>query len=151
MFVEDVNTILAEPMKSKSEQETKSAIVNLHTYLTNRGFNPRMKILDNECPSALKSYFLSNNITFQLVPPHLYRTNKAENATSTFKGHLIAGLSSVYPFSQCTCGADSLPSLPPNSTSSDHLRSIHAFTPNHSSTELSTITPHHLRLPAPRL
>ena len=97
MFVEDINAILAEPLKSRSEQDIVNAMIKLHTYLTDRGFNPRIQVLDNECPSALKRNFRSNKIAFQLVPPHLHQTNKAENAIGTFKDHLIAGLASVEP------------------------------------------------------
>ena len=51
----------------------------------------------SECPEALNKYFRQNNVTYQLVPPHLHRNNSAERAIQTFKDHLIAGLSSVDP------------------------------------------------------
>ena len=72
-------------------------MIKLHTYLTDRGFTPQTKILDNECPDALKRHFHSNKIAFRLVPPHLHHTNKAEKIIGTFKDHFIASLSSVEP------------------------------------------------------
>jgi hypothetical protein len=35
------------------------------------------------------------NVTFQLVPPHVHRRNPAERAIGTFKDHFIAGLSTT--------------------------------------------------------
>ena len=48
-------------------------------------------------PRKLEEHFRLRNMSFQLVPPHLHRTNAAERAISTFKDHLIAGLSSADP------------------------------------------------------
>jgi hypothetical protein len=45
----------------------------------------------------LKNFFTVNDIVYQLVPPHCHRCNAAERAIRTFKEHLVAGLSSVYP------------------------------------------------------
>ena len=89
-----MNTILAEPLKYRAEQDIVNSIVKLHTYL-NRCFTPKIQVLDNESPIPLKQYFYSNKITFQLMPPHLHRTNKAENSIGTFKDHLISNLTSV--------------------------------------------------------
>ena len=54
-------------------------------------------MLENECPSGLKDYMRHEGITFQLVPPHLHRTNSAERAIQTFKDHLIDGITSCDP------------------------------------------------------
>ena len=95
LFAHGINAILAKPMKNISQEEIIQATTNLHKYLTNRGFKPQVRILDNEFPEALKKCFRQNNVTYQLVPPHLYRNNSAECAIATFKDHLIAGLSNV--------------------------------------------------------
>ena len=39
----------------------------------------------------------NSGVTFQLVPPHLHRTNAAERAINTYKDDLISGLSSCNP------------------------------------------------------
>jgi hypothetical protein len=93
----DSNAILAEPIKNKTEREQLVATTKLHDYLRARGLSPTMHVMDNECPPAIKKYFRANNIRFQLVPPHIHRTNAAEKAIGTFKDHFVAGLCSVHP------------------------------------------------------
>ena len=54
-------------------------------------------MLENKCPYSLKDYMRREGITFQLVPPHLHRTNSVERAIQTFKEHLISGITSCEP------------------------------------------------------
>ena len=54
-------------------------------------------MLENECPGKLKQYFTANKVHFQLMPPHLHRTNAAERAIATFKDHSVTGLASTDP------------------------------------------------------
>ena len=93
----DTNSILAEPLKSRAQEELLDKQIKMHTYLIDRGHRPQTQILDNECPNKLKQYFEQNKIHFQLVPPHLHRTNVAERAIATFKDHLLAGIASTDP------------------------------------------------------
>jgi hypothetical protein len=44
-----------------------------------------------------EAIFTSNDVDYQLVPPHCDRRNAAERAIRTFKEHFLAGLSSVDP------------------------------------------------------
>jgi hypothetical protein len=53
--------------------------------------------LDNEASTALKNFFTTNDVDYQLVPPHCHRRNATERAISTFKEHFVAGLASVDP------------------------------------------------------
>jgi len=55
-----------------------------------------MHILDNECSAKFKERIKSNNMKYQLVPPHNHRRNIAEKAIQVFKAHFISIL----------CGAD---------------------------------------------
>ena len=80
-----------------STQMDKFSITSSKCSKYDRGFTPWIQSLDNNHPSALKRNLLSSNITFQLVMPHLHRTNKAKNNIGTFKDHLTAFLSSVNP------------------------------------------------------
>ena len=91
----DSNAILAEPMKSRHEQEMIRAYAKMHDYLTERGLKPVLQKLDNEAPKGLKKYMAQHNVTYQLVPPHVHRRNAAERAIGTFKDHFIAGLSTT--------------------------------------------------------
>jgi hypothetical protein len=97
LFDADTNSILAEPLKSRAQEELLGKQVKLHKYLTNRGYKPMTQVLDNECPDRLIQFFKQSNTHFQLVPPHLHRTNNAERAIATFKDHLISGLAATDP------------------------------------------------------
>ena len=55
-----------------------------------------MHILDNKCSAKFKERIKSNNMQYQLVPPHDHRRNIAEKAIQVFKAHFISIL----------CGAD---------------------------------------------
>ena len=97
MYSYDANAILAEPMKTRTENEIVRAFKKLNEYLVERGLKPMWHRLDNECPATLKAYMKKEEIKYQLVPPHIHRRNSAEKAIGTFKDHFIAGLASVDP------------------------------------------------------
>jgi hypothetical protein len=84
-------------MKSRSASEWVKAYDNIHQELTVKGFKPKLQTLDNEASAALKNFFTTNDVDYQLVPPHCHRRNTAERAIRTFKEHFVAGLSSVDP------------------------------------------------------
>ena len=96
----DTNSILSEPMKSRTGEEMTRAFKKLHAYLTARGHRPKLHTLDNEASSLLKDFLDSESVKYQLTPIGSHRTNRAERAIRTFKNHLIAIL----------CGTD--PSFP---------------------------------------
>jgi len=93
----DANAILVEPIKQRSASELLRAHQKLVQYLTERGYKPNMHYLDNEAPQCIKSYDVTNKITYQLVPPFSHRRNAAERAIRTWKNHFITGLCSVDP------------------------------------------------------
>ena len=45
----------------------------------------------------MKAALNKAELTYQLVPPHIHRENKAERAIQTLKGHLKAGLATLDP------------------------------------------------------
>jgi hypothetical protein len=45
----------------------------------------------------LKQAFKKHNVAFQLVPPHLHRTNAAERAIQTWKNNFCSGLATCNP------------------------------------------------------
>jgi hypothetical protein len=87
----ECNYVKALPMKSSASKWLKS-YEHINQELASRGFKPKLQTLDNEAPSALKSFFNENNVEYQLVPPHCHRRNAAERAIWTFKEHSISGL-----------------------------------------------------------
>jgi hypothetical protein len=92
----DSDAILVEPMKNRTSGEMIRAYQTLINRLRSAGIAPKQHILDNECSSDFKETIKANNMTYQLVPPHDHRRNKAEKAIQTFKDHFVAIL----------CGAD---------------------------------------------
>jgi hypothetical protein len=96
-YVYDCNYVKVIPMKSRSASEWVKAYDTIHQELTVKGFKPRLQTLDNEASTALKNFFTTNDVDYQLVPPHCHRRNAAERAVRTFKEHFVAGISSVDP------------------------------------------------------
>jgi hypothetical protein len=84
-------------MKSRSASEWVKVYDPIHQELTAKGFTPKFQTLDNEAFTALKNFFTTNDVEYQLVPPHCHRRNAAERAIRTFKEHFVAGLSSFDP------------------------------------------------------
>jgi hypothetical protein len=84
-------------MKSRSASEWVKAYDHIHQELTSKGFKPKLQTLDNKASTTLKKKITTNDVEYQLVPPHCHRQNAAERAIRTFKEHFVAGLSSVDP------------------------------------------------------
>ena len=53
--------------------------------------------MDNECSDDLKAALSKAELTYQLVPPHIHRTNKAERTIQALKGHLKVRLVTLDP------------------------------------------------------
>jgi hypothetical protein len=91
----DSNSILVEPMRSRTGPCILAAFQVIHARLVAAGLRPQLQRLDNECSAALKSFLRDETVDFQLVIPRDHRRNAAERAIRTFKNHFIAGLCSV--------------------------------------------------------
>jgi hypothetical protein len=96
-YVYDCSYVKVVPMKSRSASEWVKAYDHIHQELTAKRFKPKLQTLDNEASAALKHFFTTNDVKYQLVPPHCHLRNAAERAIRTFKEHFVAGLSSVDP------------------------------------------------------
>ena len=96
VFETTSNSILVEAMRNRSAGEMVRAYQVLIARLHEKDIFPEMHIPDNECSAEFKAAIKSNQMTFQLVPPHDHRRNVAEKAIKTFKDHFVAVL----------CGAD---------------------------------------------
>jgi hypothetical protein len=91
----DSNAILAEPLRNRTAQELLRGYKQLHQELVSKGLRPKLQRLDNEASKILKQFLHDEQVSFQLVPPHVHRRNAAERAIRTFKNHFIAGLCST--------------------------------------------------------
>ena len=91
----DGNYIDAEPMKTRTAECMIQTYLTLWNRLTSsKVITPKLHILDNEAPEALREVIRSH-CKMQLVPPDTHRSNLAERAIQTFKNHFIAILSGV--------------------------------------------------------
>ena len=93
----DSNSILAEPMKSRSGTEMRRAHQTIFECLSKRGFRPKLQRLDDEVSRELKEFMEEKDVDFQLTPTHSHRRNAAERAIRTFKNHFIAILCGTDP------------------------------------------------------
>jgi hypothetical protein len=95
VFDYDSNSILVEPMRSRTGPCILTAFQTVHAGLVAAGLRPQLHRLDNECSAALKTFLHEADIDYRLVPPRLHRRNAAERAIHTFKNHFIAGFCSI--------------------------------------------------------
>jgi hypothetical protein len=70
----------------------------IHQELISKGFKPKLQTLDNEAYSALKNFFTTHDMEYQLFPPHFHWRNAAEWEIRTFKEHFVAVLASGDPY-----------------------------------------------------
>jgi hypothetical protein len=70
-----------------------------HSSGTNsKGFYTHTSNLGQRGSRGFTNIFTTNNVEYQLVPPHFCRRNTAEREIHTFKEHFVAGLASVDPY-----------------------------------------------------
>jgi hypothetical protein len=70
-YVSDCNYVKVVPMKSRSASEWVKAYDHIHRELTAKGFKPKLQTLDNEASIALKNFFTTNDVDYQLAPTPL--------------------------------------------------------------------------------
>jgi hypothetical protein len=83
-YVYDCNYVKVAQMKYRSASEWVKAYDHIHQELNAKGFKPKLQTLDNEASDALKHFFTSNDVEYQLVPTHCHHRNAAERAILTF-------------------------------------------------------------------
>jgi len=88
----DSNGILAVPLPNWHAESILQAYQVAHAQLCATGLRPKLQRLDNKASQALQEFLTSEDMDYQLVPPHVHRRNAAERAICTFKNHFIAGL-----------------------------------------------------------
>ena len=73
----DSNAILAKTLKTNTAPELVRVQTQLIQYLLDRGLRTSTLCIDNECPKALKRFFVENSVDFQMCPPNDHGTNQA--------------------------------------------------------------------------
>jgi hypothetical protein len=91
------NYVKVLPMKSRSASEWVKLNDLIHQELTSKGFKPKLQTLDSEASSALRNFFTTHDVEYQLILPYCHWRSAAERAIHTFKEHFVAGLASDDP------------------------------------------------------
>jgi hypothetical protein len=86
----DSNAILAAAMKNRLAGEMIRAYQEHVACLRSTSIQPKVHLLDNKCSTKFKERIKSNDMEYQLVPPHDHRHNIAETAIKIFKAHVIS-------------------------------------------------------------
>jgi hypothetical protein len=105
-YIFDCNCVKVVPMKSRSVYEWEKAYDLIHQELAPKGFKPKLQTLDNKASAALRNFFTTNGVDYQLVLPHCHRRNASEREIRTFKEHFIAGCHPLTQISHYICGTD---------------------------------------------
>ena len=88
----DANYIAAVPIKKRTAGEITKGWEALHSKFSQAGVTPTKYVMDNETSKELIAALEKKQLSYQLAPPHMHRTNAAEKAIQTFKNHFITGL-----------------------------------------------------------
>jgi hypothetical protein len=76
-YVFECNYVKIVSMKSRSSSEWIKAYDLIHQELTAKCFKPKIQTLDNEASAAFKNFFTTNDMEYQLFPPHCHRRKAA--------------------------------------------------------------------------
>ena len=68
----DSNAIIVRPLRNRTASEIKRVFQSVIHYLHARGLRPRLHTLENEASSILHDYLRSEEVEYQLVPPHIH-------------------------------------------------------------------------------
>jgi hypothetical protein len=77
-YVYDCKYVKVVQIKSRSASEWVKSYDHIHQELTAKGLKPKLQTLGNEASAALKHFFTTNDMKYQLVPPHYHHRNAAE-------------------------------------------------------------------------
>ena len=65
------NAIIAKPIRSNSDESLVAAFKEVYEYLTNKGFKPKLNVMDNQATKYIKQFLNDNDCKLQLVEPRL--------------------------------------------------------------------------------
>ena len=116
LFEVDSNNILIEAMKSWTAGNMILAYQTLIDRLKEKGIQPMMHVLDNECSAEVTMAIKRNGMKYQHVPPHDYRRNIAEKAIQFSRIILSQYCVARTRTSRCNCGAKYCDTRSTNST-----------------------------------
>jgi len=95
MYCYDSNYIHMEPVNSRSGPEMAEAFERGISLFKERDRLPTIERLDNECSEVLRKAIKKYDITIELAPPGIHRTNLAERAIRTAKNHVVSTIATT--------------------------------------------------------
>ena len=93
----DSNYIDAEPIKNHTDPELPRAWERCYESFRRAGFHAVLQRIDNEVSKKIIAHAEKNGIEMEVVAPGNHRTNPAERAIQTLKGHVISIISGPDP------------------------------------------------------
>jgi hypothetical protein len=108
-YIFDCNYINVVPMKSRSASEWVKAYDHIHQELTAKGFKPKLQTLDNEASVALKNFFTTNAVEYQLVPPTVIAATPLREPFELLKNTLWQGFPPLIQHFDYICGTYCFP------------------------------------------
>ena len=93
------NYIHVETLPDRSSTHLRAAYSATHTFFRNLGHHLKVQILDNETSESLFTYFDTQNIAYQPVPPNQKRANAAERSIQSFRRHFLSLPATTHPSS----------------------------------------------------
>ncbi len=95
MYHYESNSILATPITDLTDITVFNAYKERFIMLEQKGFKPKLNIMDNQATKHIKKFLTENECRLQLVEPHNKRVNAAERAIQTWKDAFIAALATT--------------------------------------------------------
>jgi hypothetical protein len=91
----ETNAIMATPIDGLDDMTIFKAYKVIFQDLTDKGFKPKLNVMDNQATKYIKKFLTEEECKLQLVEPHNHRVNAAERAIQTFKDAFIAALATT--------------------------------------------------------
>ncbi len=92
MYHYQTNAILVTLIPCLNSSSILAAFKKNFEYLEEKGYKPKLNIMDNQAMKVIKAYLTPQQVSLQLVKPHNHRVNAAERAIQTFKNLFIGAL-----------------------------------------------------------
>ncbi len=89
------NPILATPITGLDDVSIYHAYKKYFKELTDKGFKPKLNIMDNQATKHIKKFLTNNDCQLQIVELHNHQINAAERAIQIFKAAFIAALATT--------------------------------------------------------
>ncbi len=85
MYHYKTNAILATPIPGLDSGSILKAYKKNFEYLENKGYKPKLNVMDNQSTKVIMAYLTPQQVSLQLAEPHNHHINAAERALDVQK------------------------------------------------------------------